>query len=345
MENNTRCNDFERGEAWHVSSFEWFRAFDCLFILIGIIGNSLVIYIQFSLSETRVGKVSSTIRLVICLATADLLTAIFLIPIPFIANIPNNAAGEFYCHVINSRYLLWVSFRASVYTLTTIAIERFLAIAYPFTYRIWAHKNYVKYALLAIWICPLIIRFPTMYFRVVGDCGRCVTRYPLSRHSEKVYYTFLFLTEYLCPLIIMAYTNIRVIVELRRDGSGQADKGVPSARQQSTQLQSMRRRFTIMFIFICASFILLWTPDQLGIFLYRIGATPRTYTSKDVFDVFVTISFLNAAVANPIIYSVCLPTFRRTVKDLLMCRGMDKSQQSIMMHMATTPDDMTASFA
>ncbi|XP_041484708.1 galanin receptor 2a-like [Lytechinus variegatus] len=341
MENNTTCHDFGGGDTWHVTPFERFRVLDCFFILIGIIGNSFVIYIQLSLNEARIGRdSSSTNRLVVCLAIADLCTAIFLIPVPRIVNIPNTAAGKFYCHIINSRYLLWVSFRASVYTLATIAIERFLAVAHPYTYRVWAHKKYVGYAVLAIWLCPVIIRFPMMYFRTVDECGRCRSRYP-EPNSLKVYYSFLFVIEYLCPLIIILYTNTRVIAELGR-GRFDQDTSDPTARQQSTQLQSARRRLTVMFIFICASFILLSTPDQFGIFLYRIEALPRTYPSTVIFDVLVAISFLNAAVANPLIYSVCLPTFRQAVKGLLMCRGIDRTRSSLM---APTTSSMATSSA
>lgn len=329
MEN---CSYYTRTDPWYVFGIpKWSDTVSYILMFIGIIGNAFVIYIQRRLANGQEGaRATPTNRLTICLATADLLTAIFLLPFPRFGNFPNNAAGNLYCHIIGSRYMLWVSFRASVYTLTTIAIERFCAIVYPSVYKVWFHNNYVKYAIGAIWICPLIIRLPQMTFRVVDDCGNCYTNYP-SEHSQAIYGSLLFLIEFLAPFFIITYTSIRTMCELSRhtsiDGGGSSGQ---RTMNESTRLQLLKRRLTIMFFSICVSFMLLWTPDQLGIFLYHLRVLPRDYTSTAFYRISLKIAFLNAATTNPVIYSLCLPNFRRAMKDLLMCRGIDRSREPIV---------------
>ncbi|XP_054772337.2 allatostatin-A receptor-like [Lytechinus pictus] len=335
MENFTNCTDFEVDGKWRARGkpFEWFDGFVCFLVLIGIIGNSLVIYIKHRLSRTQVTPIN---RLVVCLAVADLLTAVFILPLPEYENLPRSPWAEFYCHVIESRFFLWVSFRASVYTLTVIAIERFLAIVHPFIYRARVHNRNVKYTIAAIWIIPLVLRFPQLLWNVVGPCGRCDFVYR-SRSSAVVYTIVLFVVEFVCPLIIMVYTSIKIIIMLRRERFHHADTIDPSRSRRPTQLQAIQRRFTIMFIFICATFMLLWTPDQLGIFLYRLGVFSRAYTEQVYQQVFLKLSFLNGATTNPIIYSICLPVFRRAVKEVVTCRRTSDRTQAQMMEMTTTP--------
>lgn len=297
----------------------------CLLIVIGIVGNSLVIFIKIRHGGSRSGGgVTETNRLVIGLATADLLTAVFLVPVPEYVNVPRNAAGEFYCRVLESKVLAWICFIASVYTLTTISVERFFAVVYPYYYRIWVKKHHVKYSFLAIWISAFVINIYSIAFHTIDECGRCDSIYPSTR-SRRVNGVFIFLIEYLGPLFIMTYTSIRAMCVLRRSAVKDADESSRSIRRQSTQLEMLRRRYTKMFIFIFASFMILWTPDQLAFLLYNLGVLSDQFTGTKAYKFVINLAFLNAATANPIVYSLCLPSFRQAVKDLLMCRGMQRS--------------------
>ncbi|XP_041484379.1 galanin receptor 2a-like [Lytechinus variegatus] len=297
----------------------------CLLIIIGVVGNSLVIFIKIRQGGSRSGGgLTETNRLVIGLATADLLTAVFLIPVPELVNVPHNAAGEFYCRILESRFLAWICFIASVYTLTTISVERFLAVVYPYYYRIWIKKHHVKYSFLVIWLSSTVINIPTIAFHSIDGCGRCNSTIPSTR-SRRINGVFIFLIEYLGPLFIMAYTSVRVLIVLRRSVIKDVNEGDKSLKRQSTQLDMLRRRFTRMFIFIFAAFMVLWTPDQLAFLLYNCGVLDDEFTGTKAYRIFVNLAFLNAATANPIIYSLCLPSFRQAVKDLLLCRGMEGS--------------------
>ena len=304
----------------------WYHYLLILLIIVGIVGNSLVIYIQSRLGGARVGSATATNRLVIGLAVADLLTAIFIIPLPEFVNVPQSAAGEFYCRVIQPMFMTWVAFMASVYTLTTISIERYLAIVHPFTYKVWVHNHRVKYAFVAIWLCAVIINLFIVSFHTVDECGECTSDFP-STASRKANGVFVFLIEYLGPLCVMAYANIKSMVVLRQDDLSVDKNGKPSDSDKSKQIALLRRRFASMFAVIFATFMVLWTPDQLCYLLYNLGVLPASFPSSVVYRLFVKVALLNATLANPIIYSVWLPQFRQASIDLLLCRGIGKPSE------------------
>ena len=71
---------------------------------------------------------SVTNTFIAALAATDLVTSICLIPVPTLSRIPENVAGHIYCKLIYSHFVMWVSIVASVFSLTTLTIERYVAI-------------------------------------------------------------------------------------------------------------------------------------------------------------------------------------------------------------------------
>ncbi|XP_072170049.1 allatostatin-A receptor-like [Diadema setosum] len=314
------CVNFTNEEPWILIeniSYFWYDYVAFVLIVIAIVGNSFVILIQSRLGGARVGGKSAN-RLIIGLAVADLLTAFFYIPLPEYVNVPPTTAGEFYCRVIEPKSLAWVCFMASVYTLTTISIERYLAIAYPYSYRTWAKHGYEKFAFSLIWLAAVLINLFTFLFGDMDECGRCLFNFP-SLRSRKVFGVFLFIFEYFGPLCIMSYTNLQSILKLRQYSLG---LHVASKATLSQDAQAIHRRLTTMFTVIFVTFFVLWTPDQICFLVYNLGVLSDNFTKTVAYKVLVKAAFVNACTMNPFIYSVWVPSFRRQATAYLTCRGI-----------------------
>ncbi|XP_071481242.1 somatostatin receptor type 3-like [Diadema antillarum] len=326
MEN---CSNITRNGYWILkedTTFDIYSYISCVIILVAIVGNTFVIVIQNRLGGARVGGATAN-RLIIGLALADLLTACFQIPIPEFVNVPNTAAGQFYCRIIESDALAWVCFIASVYTLTTISIERYAAIVHPFTYRIWVHRNLAKYAFILIWLASFIVNLYIIIFRTIDECGECDSVYPYQS-SRPINGIFLFLLEYLGPLLVMLYTISRSIVSLRSARLGDDTKIVTSKNNHSRMQQAIHRRLTATFTVVFVAFVVVWTPDQIAFLLHNLGRLHDDFRQSLAYMFLVKLAFLNSSAVNPIIYSFCLPRFRQELKRLLLCRGRQYRYQS-----------------
>ncbi|XP_072179172.1 galanin receptor type 2-like [Diadema setosum] len=297
--------------SWKHVSWPWWQILQLIFAMVGVIGNLLVILVLFRWRRRR----CSTDTLIAGLAVADLMTSIFVIPHDEIDTLPNTPLGQLYCRVVHSSVLMWTSICASIFTLTTIAIERLMAIRYPFTYQrlFTAHRSTI--ALGFIWVLAFVVNTYSLYITYIKE-GACIVQFP-SPTFQKVVGVALFLIEYVVPVIVMVFAHILTIRSLRV-----RTQNLTSGTEQqkhALKLLTARRRVIRLLLIVIVTFVICWTPDQLGFLAFNVGLVHYTHLYSPLYRVFVVLAFANSCV-NPIIYASRNPNFRRAVKDL--CGGV-----------------------
>ena len=136
--------------------WDWRLISQLILAVIGILGNSLVIHV-YRCNMRNLKKKASTNIFIAALAVADLITSISTLPFPTLSYVPDNIGGHVYCKLVASFNVMWVSIVASVFTLTTLAVERFVAVAYPLRYkRIFTLKT-TRVVIAAIWLSAFIL--------------------------------------------------------------------------------------------------------------------------------------------------------------------------------------------
>ena len=129
--------------------WDWRYVVQLFLAIIGILGNSLVIHI-FRVNKQLKGKPTNVF--IVALAVADLITSIAIIPIPELSRVPQKTSGSFYCKVVFSSNVMWISIVASIGTLTTLSVGRYIAVRYPSRYKhIFSQKNMVI-IIACIWL-------------------------------------------------------------------------------------------------------------------------------------------------------------------------------------------------
>ena len=129
-----------------------------------------------------------------------------------------------------------VSIIASVLTLSAIAYDRYLGVAYPFKTRDDSNKtNYL--IIISIWIFSIIIAIPSFLYRTyreqrwldfnVKTCDDFGWPYKLSKDAngcvvkthptKRIYYTLIILLLFFLPILIMSITYSIIIRKLREN--------------------------------------------------------------------------------------------------------------------------------
>ena len=146
--------------SWYPMSWPWTSILRLNSAIIGIVGNAIVIIVVFN---RRVSK-NSTDILIGSLAVADLLSSIAIIPVPRIKYVPSTWLGEVYCRVVNGQIFMWFFVNVSIFILTAISVERYVAVIYPFTFRrIFSMRRTTVYIIL-IWTACVINYVTYFYF-------------------------------------------------------------------------------------------------------------------------------------------------------------------------------------
>ncbi|XP_071490341.1 allatostatin-A receptor-like [Diadema antillarum] len=277
--------------------------------VVGIIGNLLVIVVLFK----RRAKNRSTDTLINALAVADFMTSLFLLPWPTALTMPNNVLGWLYCKIIFNHYPLWVCISASVYTLTAISVERYIAIKHPIYFNRIVTKRRVNIVIGCMWIIGLITPLPARFvFTIHPMTYACIILYD-KPYKNLMVSLFLGTMRLIIPLLTMLFTQSAIIIELylqskkfRRNTKGDA----PSFHIVA------RTRVIKMMMVVIGFFFLFWTPLNMYFILIGFQAVPVSNLIDELmYELFIVLGCYNSCI-NPIIYTLRGANFRAAVKDL-----------------------------
>ncbi|XP_780985.1 D(2) dopamine receptor A-like [Strongylocentrotus purpuratus] len=290
---------------WKPFEWEWWICIQLVLAIVGILGNLLVMLVIFWPGRRR----CATDILIGALAVADFLTSIFIIPHSKVKMYPDTNAARFYCKIVHTSTLMWISVCASIFTLTTISIERLVAVRFPIWFQRLFSPKRTSIAIVCIWIAAFGINTRSLYARYISD-GKCVLSTP-SMAFNRFIGVSLFLVEYVLPVIVMVVAHVWTIYILRQRRSSSLRKA------QSLVLQ--------MLLIVVITFIICWTPDQFGFLVFNLGIVPFTHLFSPLYRCFVILAFANSCV-NPFIYAAGMPKFRRALMDLFMRKSIRGSR-------------------
>ena len=300
---NTSTNSSSESTDIFLVPVPWDSQFIIQLILaiIGILGNSIVIYAQYR--RTWEIKHNTTNTFIAALAAADLVTSISIIPHPGLSRVSQNAIhaiGSFYCKVVYQSYnIMWISIVASVITLTMLSVERYVAVAFPTHYKLRFSATKTRLIIGAIWLFAFVLNTFGYYETFVVN-EQCVYILPSSKFQMFLGYT-VFIVEYLVPMIIMLALNIRTIQLLNTQARSVRNRPPLS-------LIRARRRFVNMLFIVIISFIVCWSPSFLAFQAINLGWVPAFGPLDRALIVIAGMSCANSCV-KPFIYTLMHPNF------------------------------------
>ena len=211
MTENTGSSNLTDSD-WLYSPVQWTwpTITQLIMAIMGVIGNGLVICVYIDNRKMR----STTNGLLVGLAIADMLTSVLLIPMPTWITVPSDWRGDLYCKLIYSSVVMWVTITVSVFTLTMVSVERYLAISYPLKYRMVFSKSRPKVIMTTVWCLAVCIN--TFSFVITFNMqGTCAVIWPSST-IQLCFGTALFFIKFCIPMLIMIVSHFGTIVELRK---------------------------------------------------------------------------------------------------------------------------------
>ncbi|ESO92654.1 hypothetical protein LOTGIDRAFT_162575 [Lottia gigantea] len=283
---------------------EWF--FTVLYIIVfifGLTGNSLVCFVVWRTLRLR----TTTNLFLVNLAVADLLVLILCLPPSYAQTIWETwFLGNVMCKVVE--WYQSVSVVVSVLTLTSISIERWLAICHSVKFQ--ENRNHVVIAIIIIWIIGHVASIPRLIiFSVTTDSlipdnltilmSACT---PYEHRQAALVNEIVCLTLFfLLPITIMGFTYLSVAFSLWssiKDGEFLNER---SCQNMSYQLQA-RRRIAKMLIVVVICFILCFLPGYVWNILRLTNHPIIDVTPSAVGLTVHLLIYINSSI-NPLIYN------------------------------------------
>ncbi|KAG9483818.1 somatostatin receptor type 3 [Eleutherodactylus coqui] len=274
---------------------------------VGLWGNTLVIYLAW---RSPAGQNSVTALYILNLALAD---DLFMLGLPFLAAqsaLSYWPFGSPVCTIVMT--LDAVNQFTSIFCLTVLSMDRYLAVVRPIQTVKWRRPKVAKSVNVTVWILSFLVVLPVVFFAgVPKESGMCHIAWPEPQQAWRTGF-ILYTTAlgFFCPLLVICICHILIVAQLR--SSGNRVRVAPARRQ------GPERKVTKMVALAVTAFILCWLPFYaLNIInlLWPLPAGPRLY---GLYSFVVALSYANSCL-NPIIYALLARPFQRGLRRVL-CR-------------------------
>lgn len=233
--------------------------------------------------------------------------------------------GRFFCKAMS---LSPSSLTSAMFTMTFMAIERFITIVYPFRPRLG--KRMIFSAVGMLWIVATAVHLPSFLYRdtVVDRNGNVRCRYTSSQNEEnmmKSYRLVSFTLTYPIPVVIIVVSSINIIYTTlsrvsRRRQSLRIHMGGAARERHVNPLKKYKKLF-IMFTCILVSFIVTTTPNQALILWMNFAPKDNLPFRSVRFTFFMLYAFAPLVhlhtIINPLIYSFSDEKFRTELRQLV----------------------------
>ena len=289
--------------------------------VVGFFGNLFTIIIICRKGQNK----SVYQRLVLNLAITDFLFIISVLPLGTYTMFAE-IKSEFYCRAVTP--LLTTFYFVSIFTITSMALQRCRSILFPHRPKISKQKAYAW--MTAIWVASFIMVLPLAIVTKLGNTGACEENWPSFAHRQ-VYTMALFLLQYLIPLIIIASVYVKITKYLlKSEVSGRArnanfateEQRAAEARRLKSRNQAIRTLAVVVIFFaICL------LPGQVAWLLMDFGNENQQKT-VDIFLAFSNVLDIFHACVNPIIYCLLNARYRKEYIQCLVSLFQRNSEQN-----------------
>ncbi|XP_077164448.1 prokineticin receptor 2-like [Paroedura picta] len=221
--------------------------------------------------------------------------------------------GHVLCASVN--YLRTVSLYVSTNALLAIAVDRYLAIVHPLKPRMNYQTATILIAL--VWIISLIIAIPSAYFAtetvlfMVQNQKKifCGQIWPVDQQVYyKSYFLFIFVIEFVGPVITMTLCYARISRELWF-------KTVPGFQTEQIRKRLRCRRKTVLVLMcILTAYVLCWAPFY-GFTIVRDFFPTVFVKEKHYLTAFYIVECI--AMSNSMINTMCFVTVKNNTMKYL----------------------------
>lgn len=285
----------------------------CSIILLGVIGNSLVIHVIIKFKSMR----TVTNFFIANLAVADLLVNTLCLPFTLVYTLLGEwKLGPVLCHLVP--YAQALAVHVSTVTLTVIALDRHRCIVYHLESKISKRISFliigVAWAVSALLASPLAIFREYSLIEIIPDFKIvvCSEKWPGEGQLNygTIYSISMLLIQYVLPLAVISYAYIRIWTKLKNHVS-------PGAGND--HYHHRRRKTTKMLVCVVVVFAVSWLPFHTFQLVSDIDSQVLDLKEyKLIYTVFHVIAMCSTF-ANPLLYGWMNNNYRTAFLTAFQC--------------------------
>nr|XP_020491517.1 somatostatin-like receptor F_48D10.1 [Labrus bergylta] len=275
--------------------------------IVGLIGNTLAIYVV--LCYTKMKTVTNIY--ILNLAVAD---ELYILGLPFLTTqnvLSYWPFGSFLCRVVMTADSM--NQFTSIFCLTVMSIDRYLAVVHPIRSTKWRHPRVAKVVSAAVWAVSFVVVLPVVIFSDVQDTfNSCNMIWPEPKNVwSTAFILYTATVGFFGPLLIICLCYLLIIVKVKSSG----------ARAGFTKRRRSERKVTRMVVVIVVVFVLCWLPFFIINMINLVVIIPESSVTAGIYFFAVILSYVNSC-ANPVLYGFLSDNFKQSFRHVLCVRSM-----------------------
>uniref|UniRef100_A0A182QHF8 G-protein coupled receptors family 1 profile domain-containing protein n=1 Tax=Anopheles farauti TaxID=69004 RepID=A0A182QHF8_9DIPT len=298
--------------------------YSSIFVL-GVFGNVLVCYVVFR------NKAMQTVTnlFITNLALSDILLCVLAVPFtPSYTFMRRWVFGKLLCHTVPLAQ--GCSVYISTLTLTSIAIDRFFVIIYPFHPRMKLSTCIT--IIVLIWSFAIMVTMPYgLYMRLHGVTANgteanttnsalssamyCEELWP-SEEMRKTFSIVTSILQFVLPFIIMAFCY--VCVSIRLNDRARTKPGSKTSRREEAD-RDRKKRTNRMLISMVAIFGISWLPLNVVNMCNDFNSDINSWRFYNLIFFIAHLTAMSSTCYNPFLYAWLNDNFRKEFKQVLPC--------------------------
>ena len=294
-------------------------------VVVGIMGNLLLIIVI-----CRVKKMHNVTNLLIGnLAVSDLLMCATCVPLTlaYIFNPRGWVFGRFTCYFVF--FMQPVSVYVSIFTLTIIAVDRFIVAMYPLQKRIVLPM--CGGVVAAIWLSSCGIATPalmhTYHFHLDHGNITICEEFWINMEGERMIYAYsMLLLTFVLPLITISLFYLKIFAKLKK-------RIIPgtATKNQVEKDRTRHHKTFCMMVLVVMVFGLCWFPLNVFNILRDIDIDLIDTRFFNLVQLLCHWVAMSSACYNPFIYAWLHNRFQAELKKMFMCRPKIEPSNDVLM--------------
>ena len=264
---------------------------------------------------------TSTNCLIMSLAICDLLITVLQTP-SFIKNLHigdtwfGGTLGNVTCKMLS--FVASLLLFCSIFNLVAIAIDRYLAVTRPLTYKL-SSKWAVKIGIPSVWLISALLSVKAALTPKVlyyGDEKRPECGYERSSRLELCLSLCCLLVSFIVLTVLYSIICYRL---WRRNIPGEV-----SNNQQALAIRTARK-VTLLMMSVVIVFIVSWAPVFIIMLLDLIHVRFRDISVFMYHPILFAVTswlILNSSACNPCLYFIFIESFRHSLKSVCSCKRL-----------------------
>jgi neuropeptide F receptor len=266
---------------------------------LGLFGNFLVCFVVFRQRTMQ----TVTNFFITNLAFADILLCLFCVTLtPPYTFLGKWIFGKFLCHLV--AFLQCWCVYLSTLTLTSIAIDRFFVIIFPFRPRMKVCTCLL--ILLFIWIFAFILTFPYGYYMHIREEDGTIycEEAWLTEDVRKVFGTVTSMLQFFLPFFIILVCYLCIFCKLQNNKK-KLSKSKNSKKKNSCEKVLKKKTSTNqMLVLMVSIFGICWLPLNVINILDDFNMNLHEYRYYNLFFFTSHLFAMSSVIYNPILYGL-----------------------------------------